>query len=96
MTNNDIVFVESSTKNGIKNNLKYIRCNRECSVCEDDRRIRICGIGYVCFTCNEKLPKGETLAHINSTENLRNKKIRKKMVNNSIPVVYNGYNTKTK
>lgn len=88
----DIIFIESTQKNALKNNYKYILTKRKCGECGDCRKVRFLS-QYVCYTCDNALPKGQTLSEIKIEENTHNRKIQKKMMNNFIPTVYNGFNT---
>lgn len=90
MTN--IIFIQSTQKNGIKNKYKYILGKTVCSTCGDYRRVRVL-YEYVCYTCENALPKCQSASQIKMEENTHNRKIQKKIMNNPIPVVYNGYNT---
>ena len=87
----DIIFIESTQRNGLRNNHKYILTKRECSDCGDCRRVRFLS-QYVCYTCDSLLPKCQTVSQIRYEENARNRKIQKKKMNNYIPVVYSGHN----
>lgn len=92
MTQNP-TFVQCTIKYAKEHHLKHIIVNRECGDCGDCRRVKFLG-NFICYGCDCALPKGETLSHIKTSENKRNAKIKKKMNNNWLPTVYNGYSTK--